>query len=475
MLEALLPDTGDSVRIGISGSPGVGKSTFIEAFGLHVVDRGHRVAVLAVDPSSSRTGGSILGDKTRMAELSRHPDAFIRPVAGRAPSSGGVARRTREAMLLCEAAGFDVVIVETIGVGQSEVAVADMVDLFCCWSAPGGGDDLQGIKRGIMELADLVVVNKADGDLAAAAGRAPRPTTPTPCTCCGPRWRAWTARARPCSALEGTGVAEVWQARSRRSGRPPWARARTGQRRRAARPWPGCGPRCRTPCSTAAHRSRPWPPWSPRSRPTSPPAGSRPRRRPAGCSTSSAALEHHRRRPGHARRTSTRVRGAAFGLAFVIGSAALVLLRQPGFASWNTVWAEDGAVYASQALSRPALHTLVTPYAGYVQLTPRLLALPVRVLPVAWFALVRGGRGRGHRRAGTDRDPLGAGMDHQPRPALAAGPVAGGRPHHDLRDQRQRGQRQLAVGGRHLLGGRLASCGARPRRRCGWRWWCWPR
>ena len=158
------------MRIGISGAPGVGKSTFIEAFGLHLVGLGHRVAVLAVDPSSSRTGGSILGDKTRMAELSRHPDAFIRPSPG-GTQLGGVARRTREAMLLCEAFGFDVVIVETIGVGQSEVAVADMVDLFLLLVAPGGGDELQGIKRGIMELADLVVVNKADGDLAAAAGR----------------------------------------------------------------------------------------------------------------------------------------------------------------------------------------------------------------------------------------------------------------------------------------------------------------
>ena len=175
-----------------------------------MADLGHRVAVLTVDPSSSRTGGSILGDKTRMAELSRHPDAFIRPSPG-GTQLGGVARRTREAMLVCEAAGFDVVVVETIGVGQSEVAVADMVDLFCLLVAPGGGDELQGIKRGIMELADLVVVNKADGDLAAAAGR----TTADYANALHllrPKWTAWTAQAQSCSALDGTGITDVWQA-----------------------------------------------------------------------------------------------------------------------------------------------------------------------------------------------------------------------------------------------------------------------
>jgi GTPase len=171
LLALLLPAAGNSARIGISGAPGVGKSTFIEAFGLAVIAAGHRVAVLAVDPSSKRGGGSVLGDKTRMAELARRPDAFIRPSpAGR--TLGGVARRTREAMLVAEAAGFDVVIVETVGVGQSETAVADMVDIFVLLLAPGGGDDLQGIKKGIIELADLVVVNKADGDLKPAALRA---------------------------------------------------------------------------------------------------------------------------------------------------------------------------------------------------------------------------------------------------------------------------------------------------------------
>ena len=168
LLAEVLPHTGDAIRVGISGAPGAGKSTFIEALGLHLVAHGHRVAVLAVDPSSTRSGGSILGDKTRMEQLTRSPHAFVRP-SPTGGTLGGVARRTREAMLLCEAAGFDVVLVETVGVGQSEVKVAAMVDLFLVLVAPGGGDELQGLKRGIMELADLVVVNKADGDLAAAA------------------------------------------------------------------------------------------------------------------------------------------------------------------------------------------------------------------------------------------------------------------------------------------------------------------
>jgi LAO/AO transport system kinase len=210
LLDDLLPDTGRATRIGISGPPGVGKSTFIEAFGLHLVEQGHRLAVLAVDPSSSRSGGSILGDKTRMAELSRHADAFIRPTPG-GEHLGGVARRTREAMLLCEAFGFDVVIIETIGVGQSEIAVADMVDLFILLVNPGGGDELQGIKRGIMELADIVLVNKADGDLAAAAGRTSADYT-NALHLIRPKWKAWTARSMKCSARDGTGIAEVWDA-----------------------------------------------------------------------------------------------------------------------------------------------------------------------------------------------------------------------------------------------------------------------
>ncbi len=209
LLASLLPHTGGAVRLGISGVPGVGKSTFIEAFGLHVIGQGGKVAVLAVDPSSQRTGGSILGDKTRMEELSRHGRAFIRPSPA-GTTLGGVARRTREAMLLLEAAGFDLVIVETVGVGQSETAVADMVDLFLLLLPPAGGDELQGIKKGIVELADLIVVNKADGDLVAAARHAVaeyrhalhmlRPASPH-----------WRVPVLSCSAITGTGVPEVWE------------------------------------------------------------------------------------------------------------------------------------------------------------------------------------------------------------------------------------------------------------------------
>jgi LAO/AO transport system kinase len=216
LLDALLPDTGQATRVGVSGAPGAGKSTFIEALGTRLVDARvsdgleHQVAVLAVDPSSSRSGGSILGDKTRMESLSRHPRAFIRP----SPSGGtlgGVARRTREAMLLCEAAGFDVILVETVGVGQSETAVADLVDCFAVLVAPGGGDELQGIKRGIMELADLVIVNKADGDLAPAAGRAAADYR-NALHLLRPKWQAWTASVLTCSATGDVGIAEVWDA-----------------------------------------------------------------------------------------------------------------------------------------------------------------------------------------------------------------------------------------------------------------------
>ena len=167
VLNALLPASGSSLRLGISGVPGVGKSTFIETLGLHLIEQGHRVAVLAVDPSSSVSGGSILGDKTRMERLSVHPRAYLRP----SPSGGtlgGVAEKTREAMRVCEAAGYDVVIVETVGVGQSETAVANMTDIFVLLQLPNAGDDLQAIKRGVMELADLVLINKADLDPDAA-------------------------------------------------------------------------------------------------------------------------------------------------------------------------------------------------------------------------------------------------------------------------------------------------------------------
>jgi LAO/AO transport system kinase len=220
LIAQILPKTGQaeagqsgaprSIRVGISGAPGVGKSTFIEALGLHAIAEGRRVAVLAVDPSSRRGGGSILGDKTRMAELAKHERAFIRP----SPSGGtlgGVARRTAEAVLLCEAAGFDAVLVETVGVGQSETAVADMTDLFLLLIAPGAGDELQGIKRGVVELADIVAVNKADGanldqatKTAADYANALRLLrAPTP-------W--WTPRVLACSGLTGAGIAEVWRA-----------------------------------------------------------------------------------------------------------------------------------------------------------------------------------------------------------------------------------------------------------------------
>jgi LAO/AO transport system kinase len=208
LLDTLLPSTGHAMRVGISGPPGVGKSTFIEALGLEIVKRGHRLAVLAVDPSSRRSGGSILGDKTRMVDLANEPTVFIRPSPG-GTQLGGVARHTREAMLTCEAAGFDVVLVETIGVGQSEVAVADMVDLFLLLVPPGGGDELQGIKRGIMELADVVVVNKADGDLAAAAGRTAADYR-NAAHLLRPKWRTWATEVLTCSALEQRGIGEVW-------------------------------------------------------------------------------------------------------------------------------------------------------------------------------------------------------------------------------------------------------------------------
>ena len=210
LLDELLPATGGAIRVGISGAPGAGKSTFIEALGLHLIDRGHRLAVLAVDPSSTRSGGSILGDKTRMEMLSRRPEAFIRP----SPSGGtlgGVARRTREALLLCEAAGHDVVIVETVGVGQSEVAVAGMVDGFVLLLAPGAGDDLQGVKRGIVELADVVVVNKADGDLAAAAERTAADYA-NALQFLRARTEGWEVRVERASALLGEGIDRVWSA-----------------------------------------------------------------------------------------------------------------------------------------------------------------------------------------------------------------------------------------------------------------------
>jgi LAO/AO transport system kinase len=235
LLDALRTPGREALRIGLSGTPGVGKSTFIEAFGLMLTAQGLRVAVLAVDPSSARSGGSILGDKTRMERLSRDPLAFIRP----SPSQsllGGVARRTREAVALCEAAGFDVVLIETVGVGQSETMVSELCDIFLLLLAPAGGDELQGVKRGIMEMADLILVNKADGDLRPAALRTVadyagalqlmrhRPQDPT-----------GFPKALPISAMSGDGLAGAWDEirtlADWRRAEGHWARARATQAR----------------------------------------------------------------------------------------------------------------------------------------------------------------------------------------------------------------------------------------------------
>lgn len=210
LLQSLLPKTGGSCRIGLSGPPGVGKSTFIEAFGLYLIAQGKRVAVLAIDPSSPLSGGSILGDKTRMEELSRHPMAFIRPSpAGQ--TLGGVARRTLEVLLLTEAAGFDVVLVETVGVGQSETAVANLTDCLILLLPPAGGDELQGMKKGIVELTDIAVINKADGELLDAAKRA-QAEYQSALRLLRPAAAKWTPPVLTASALEKRGMAEVWQA-----------------------------------------------------------------------------------------------------------------------------------------------------------------------------------------------------------------------------------------------------------------------
>jgi LAO/AO transport system kinase len=210
IVDALLPFAGEAVRIGITGVPGVGKSTYIESFGMELVEQGYQVAVLAVDPSSSKSGGSIMGDKTRMEKLSLNTQAFIRP----SPSGGtlgGVARKTRETMIICEAAGFDVIMVETVGVGQSEITVASMVDFFLLLMLAGAGDELQGIKRGVLELADAIAINKADGDNLEKAKAAQKeyekalslltPETPT-----------WQPRVFTCSALTMDGINEIWKA-----------------------------------------------------------------------------------------------------------------------------------------------------------------------------------------------------------------------------------------------------------------------
>lgn len=209
LLDSLLPDSGNSIRVGISGVPGVGKSTFIEALGMHLIEAGHKVAILAVDPTSQLSGGSILGDKTRMEELSREKHAFIRP----SPSSGtlgGVARKTRETMLLCEAAGYDVIIVETVGVGQSEVTVASMVDFFLLLQLPNAGDELQGIKKGVMEIADAILVNKAEGDNRPKAELA-RQQYANSLHLLKPKSANWQVPALLCSALHNQGITEIWQ------------------------------------------------------------------------------------------------------------------------------------------------------------------------------------------------------------------------------------------------------------------------
>ncbi len=216
LLSGVLPHTGRAIRLGISGAPGAGKSTFIEAFGTYLTSAGHKVAVLAIDPSSRRSGGSILGDKTRMEKLARDPDAFIRPSPA-GTTLGGVARRTREAMLLAEAARFNVVLVETVGVGQSETAVSEMVDLFVLLVSPGGGDDLQGIKRGVMELADLLLVTKADGDLIPAANRAAADYQGA-LHLIRPKYSGIFAEVMQVSALTGTGIAKSWETMQRLHG-----------------------------------------------------------------------------------------------------------------------------------------------------------------------------------------------------------------------------------------------------------------
>src|SRR6516225_7660494 len=209
VLQRLLPHTGRSQRIGITGVPGVGKSTFIERFGCYLIEQGRKLAVLAIDPTSKRSGGSILGDKTRMEKLSQKPQAFIRPSPA-GDNLGGVARRTRETLLLCEAAGFDTILVETVGVGQSETALRSMVDFFLLLLLPGAGDELQGIKKGIVEMAELVLINKADGDnrMRAEQARAEQQNT---LHYLQPATPGWTTPVGLCSGLTGEGIPETWQ------------------------------------------------------------------------------------------------------------------------------------------------------------------------------------------------------------------------------------------------------------------------
>jgi len=209
IIEQCLPKAGNSVRIGITGTPGVGKSTFIEALGLHLLEQERRIAVLTIDPSSQVSRGSILGDKTRMGELSNHEQVFIRPSAA-GETLGGVARKTRETILLCEAAGFDTIFIETVGVGQSEIAVHSMVDCFLLLLLPGAGDELQGIKRGIVEMADIVAVNKADGERLALAKQA-RQEYRNALHLFPAKESGWTPKVHLCSATDKSGISEVWE------------------------------------------------------------------------------------------------------------------------------------------------------------------------------------------------------------------------------------------------------------------------
>jgi LAO/AO transport system kinase len=209
IINACLPYTGKSFRLGITGSPGVGKSTFIESYGQYAIEQGHQIAVLAVDPSSQISQGSILGDKTRMFHLSTHPKAFIRPSPAGA-SLGGVARKTRETIMLCEAAGYDLILIETVGVGQSEIAVHSMVDFFLLLLLPGAGDELQGIKKGIVEMADLIAINKADGKNALRAKHSRRDYS-NALHIMPPKSSGWTPKATVCAGLSGMGIDEIYK------------------------------------------------------------------------------------------------------------------------------------------------------------------------------------------------------------------------------------------------------------------------
>jgi LAO/AO transport system kinase len=235
LIETLLPATGKAARIGISGPPGAGKSTFIERFGLDGIARGHRIAVLAVDPGSKRSGGAILGDKTRMTELGRASAAFIRPSSA-GTETGGVARRTRDSILVCEAAGFDTILVETVGAGQAETTVAEMADMFLLVLPPAAGDELQGIKRGIVELADLILINKADGELLDHARRAAAEYA-NALRLIRPAHAEWQVAVRAVSALTGQGIDAVWEDvakfRAALEASGAWERRRAEQRRAA--------------------------------------------------------------------------------------------------------------------------------------------------------------------------------------------------------------------------------------------------